>query len=215
MSEAQLVRYETRGDVAMITVDNPPVNALSPGVDDGILDGLAKANADAAVKAVVLIGAGRSFIAGADIRQFGKRPPRPPALERAHVIIEQPRFYAQHPELILSPDGGLVFYGGLAGALVAGLSYARRVGVSGWLLADIYAPATALGLVWGRVGCLGGGCCFGRPADWPLGVVVPSDEGFRFLAVRYAAFALDGQIFASVEDARLTIGAALNAGHES
>ena len=49
----------------------------------------------------------------------------------------------------------------------------------------------------------------------PLGVVVPSDEGFRFLAVRYAAFALDGQIFESVEDARLTIGAALNAEHES
>ncbi len=49
----------------------------------------------------------------------------------------------------------------------------------------------------------------------PLGVVVPSDEGFRFLAVRYAAFALDGQIFESVEDARTTIGAALNAENES
>ena len=49
----------------------------------------------------------------------------------------------------------------------------------------------------------------------PLGVVVPSGEGYRFLAVRYAAFALDGQIFESVEDARLTIGAALNAEHES
>ena len=89
MSEAQLVRYETHGDVAVIVVDNPPVNALSPGVDDGILAGLTKANADAAIKAIVLIGAGRSFIAGADIRQFGKRPPRPPALERAHVLIEQ------------------------------------------------------------------------------------------------------------------------------
>jgi phosphatidylglycerol:prolipoprotein diacylglycerol transferase len=91
----------------------------------------------------------------------------------AHVLIEQPRFYVEHPELILSPDGGLVFYGGFAGAALAGLSYARRVGVSGWLLADIYAPATALGLVWGRMGCLGGGCCFGRPADWPFGFVVP------------------------------------------
>ena len=44
----------------------------------------------------------------------------------------------------------------------------------------------------------------------PLGVVVPSDEGYRFLAVRYAAFALDGQIFESVEDARVSIGAALH-----
>jgi hypothetical protein len=43
----------------------------------------------------------------------------------------------------------------------------------------------------------------------PLGVVVPSDEGYRFLAVRFAAFPLDGRIFESVEDARLTISASL------
>jgi hypothetical protein len=49
----------------------------------------------------------------------------------------------------------------------------------------------------------------------PLGVVIPSDEGYRFLAVRYAAFALDGQVFESVEDARTMIGAALNAENES
>jgi hypothetical protein len=49
----------------------------------------------------------------------------------------------------------------------------------------------------------------------PLGVVVPSDEGYRFLAVRYAAFALDGRIFESVEEAQLTIGAALHAGDEA
>jgi hypothetical protein len=49
----------------------------------------------------------------------------------------------------------------------------------------------------------------------PLGVVVPSDEGFRFLAVRYAAFALDGHVFESVEAARSTISAALNAENES
>ncbi len=45
----------------------------------------------------------------------------------------------------------------------------------------------------------------------PLGVVVPSDEGFRFLAVRFSAFALDGQTFESVEQARSVIGAALHA----
>lgn len=45
----------------------------------------------------------------------------------------------------------------------------------------------------------------------PLGVVVPSNEGFRFLAVRFAAFALDGRIFESVEDARSTISASLQA----
>ncbi len=45
----------------------------------------------------------------------------------------------------------------------------------------------------------------------PLGVVVPSGEGYRFLAVRFAAFALDGRIFESVEDARTTIGASIQA----
>ena len=45
----------------------------------------------------------------------------------------------------------------------------------------------------------------------PLGVVVPSDEGFRFLAVRYQAFALDGRVFETVEDARSVIGAAIHA----
>jgi hypothetical protein len=45
----------------------------------------------------------------------------------------------------------------------------------------------------------------------PLGVVVPSDEGYRFLAVRFEAFALDGRIFQSVDEARALIGAALQA----
>jgi hypothetical protein len=49
----------------------------------------------------------------------------------------------------------------------------------------------------------------------PLGVVIPLDEGYRFLAVRYAAFALDGRVFESVEDAQAVIGAALHAGDEA
>lgn len=46
----------------------------------------------------------------------------------------------------------------------------------------------------------------------PLGVVVPSDEGYRFLAVRFSAFALDGRIFESVEEAQATIGQAVHSG---
>ena len=68
MAEGELVRFEKDGEIGIITVDNPPVNALSPGVPQGIVDGLDKGNADPSVKAMVLIGAGRSFIAGADIR---------------------------------------------------------------------------------------------------------------------------------------------------
>ncbi|MGH7075143.1 MAG: 3-hydroxyacyl-CoA dehydrogenase NAD-binding domain-containing protein [Stellaceae bacterium] len=66
------VRYERRGDVAVVTVDNPPVNALSASVRQGLADALAKAQGDAAVKAIVMIAAGRTYIAGADIREFGK-----------------------------------------------------------------------------------------------------------------------------------------------
>src|SRR5262245_25687576 len=69
---SDMVLYSTHGDVAVLTVNNPPVNALSPGVPEGIVEGLRRAAADEAVKAVVLIGGGRSFIAGADIKEFGK-----------------------------------------------------------------------------------------------------------------------------------------------
>ncbi|MFO1306069.1 MAG: 3-hydroxyacyl-CoA dehydrogenase NAD-binding domain-containing protein [Burkholderiales bacterium] len=77
-----LVRLEQDGDVAVIVIDNPPVNALSPGVGEGIVAALDRALADPAVIAIVLMGAGRSFIAGADIRTFGKGVVRPPIGER-------------------------------------------------------------------------------------------------------------------------------------
>ncbi|MCX2980233.1 3-hydroxyacyl-CoA dehydrogenase [Halieaceae bacterium IMCC14734] len=63
--------------IAVITIDNPPVNALSQGVRQGIKDGVEKCLADNAVKAIVLICAGRTFIAGADITEFGGAPKEP------------------------------------------------------------------------------------------------------------------------------------------
>jgi 3-hydroxyacyl-CoA dehydrogenase len=72
MSDRPLVRFEIEEGIGIITIDNPPVNALGPGVRDGIVEALERGEADASVKAMVMIGAGRSFIAGADIRQFGK-----------------------------------------------------------------------------------------------------------------------------------------------
>jgi 3-hydroxyacyl-CoA dehydrogenase len=53
--------------VALITIDNPPVNALSPGVPEGILEAVSRAEADSAVRAIVIMGAGKTFVAGADI----------------------------------------------------------------------------------------------------------------------------------------------------
>jgi 3-hydroxyacyl-CoA dehydrogenase len=67
-----LVRLSQHGDVAVITIDNPPVNALSPGVPEGIEAALKQAVADPQTRAIVIIGAGSTFIAGADIREFGK-----------------------------------------------------------------------------------------------------------------------------------------------
>ncbi len=78
--EKPLVRFDVEDGVGVVTIDNPPVNALGPGVRDGIVEALEQGEADPNVKAMVMIGAGRSFIAGADIRQFGKpraMPKRP------------------------------------------------------------------------------------------------------------------------------------------
>ena len=68
----ELVRYTKDGNVAVITIDNPPVNALGPGVAEGIAAALSQAEVDADVRAIVVIGAGKTFVAGADINQFAK-----------------------------------------------------------------------------------------------------------------------------------------------
>src|SRR6266481_8626907 len=68
----ELVLTSKDGEIGILTVNNPPVNALSPGVPEGIITGIETFEKDDAVKAIVLIGGGRTFIAGADIREFGK-----------------------------------------------------------------------------------------------------------------------------------------------
>ena len=65
-------QYLVHGDVAIITLDNPPVNGLGLSTRQGIADGMAKANADAAVKSIIITGAGKAFSGGADIKEFGK-----------------------------------------------------------------------------------------------------------------------------------------------
>lgn len=65
-------QYQVHGDIAVITLNNPPVNGLGLSTRQGIADGMAKAQADAAVKAIVITGAGKAFSGGADIKEFGK-----------------------------------------------------------------------------------------------------------------------------------------------
>jgi 3-hydroxyacyl-CoA dehydrogenase len=88
MAEGGLVRFENVDGIGVITVDNPPVNALSPGVPEGIVENVERGNANPAIQAMVLIGAGRSFIAGADIRQFGTNRPPPVPGRRPHQILD-------------------------------------------------------------------------------------------------------------------------------
>ena len=137
MSEDTLVRFEKHGAVGVITVNNPPVNALSPGVPEGILASVDTGNADPDVKAMVLIGAGRSFIAGADIRQFGKSRPRP--ARRTHDVLEA----ADKP--VIAAIHGYALGGGLENAL--GCHY--RIAVSS---AKVGLPEVLIGLLPGGGG---------------------------------------------------------------
>jgi 3-hydroxyacyl-CoA dehydrogenase len=84
---SNVVGLHRDGDVAVITVDNPPVNALKHAVRAGLSDALVQARDDTANRAIVLVGAGRTFIAGADIAEFG-RPPRPPNLPDVIALID-------------------------------------------------------------------------------------------------------------------------------
>ena len=69
------VHYDKQGDIALLTIDNPPVNPLSTGVTYWMAMHLEKAINDDDIKAIVMTGKGRAFIAGADIRNFGKTLP--------------------------------------------------------------------------------------------------------------------------------------------
>jgi 3-hydroxyacyl-CoA dehydrogenase len=113
MAEGALVRFENVGGIGVITIDNPPVNALSPGVPEGIVENVERGNADPAIKAMVLIGAGRSFIAGADIRQFGTRRPPPVPGKRTHEVLDN----SDKP--VIAAIHGYALGGGLEIALAA------------------------------------------------------------------------------------------------
>jgi 3-hydroxyacyl-CoA dehydrogenase len=69
---SDLIQLTKDNGIAVITINNPPVNALSPGVPEGIAEAIEQIDKDASIKAAVLIGGGRTFVAGADIKEFGK-----------------------------------------------------------------------------------------------------------------------------------------------
>ena len=85
-----VVSLEIENDLAIVTINNPPVNASSHAVRTGLADALLQTNENQALKAVILMCAGRTFVAGADIKEFGK-PPQPPTLTNLISDIEAAR----------------------------------------------------------------------------------------------------------------------------
>ena len=132
------VAYTLDGDIAVISIDNPPVNALSHAVREGLLAAVERFRNDHAAKAAVIVGAGRTFIAGADIKEFGK-PLADPQLPHITNVIEtsgKPVVAALH---------GTALGGGLEVAL--GCHY--RVAVKG---AKVGLPEVNLGILPGAGG---------------------------------------------------------------
>ena len=92
-----------------------------------------------------------------------------------YVISYWREQFAQNPfpEIFMVQHGGLVFYGGLIGATLAGMFYIHRKKLPLWKIADIVAPSIALGSAFGRIGCLMNGCCYGRECHLPWAITFP------------------------------------------
>src|SRR5690625_1732139 len=100
--------YELHGRVAVIRLDNPPVTGLGYDLRRGIVDGIKRAEADEAVKAVVLVGSDKVFSGGADIREFGS--PKMLAEPNLHTVIN---FVESCPKPVIAAIGGTALGGGL------------------------------------------------------------------------------------------------------
>ena len=137
MSQAN---YESHGDVAVITMDNPPVNGLGMDLRRGLSEGLRKANADPAIKAIVITGAGRAFSGGADIREFNS--PRATAEPTLHTVIRE-------LEASSKPVVAAVHSVAMGGGLELALACHFRVAATGALIA---LPEVKLGILPGAGG---------------------------------------------------------------
>lgn len=140
---SSLVSFSKQGNVAVLTIENPPVNALSPGVPEGLAAGVAEANADAEVQAIVMIGGGRTYIAGADIREFEK-------IHEGHsgglgAILDLLNDLENSPKPVIAAIHGTALGGGLEVAMACHY----RVAVPS---AQVGQPEVKLGIIPGGEG---------------------------------------------------------------
>ena len=140
---SDLVQFAKDNGIAVITINNPPVNALSPGVPEGISEAIERISNDPEIMAAVLIGGGRTFVAGADIKEFGKmvsgRAPRGAGMLPFLLRVEDSR------KPIVVAIHGTAFGGGLELAM----SGHYRVAVPS---AQVGQPEVKLGIIPGAAG---------------------------------------------------------------
>lgn len=150
------VTLKTEGNIATVTIDNPPVNATSRAVRLGLWDVITETEADTNISAVVLLCAGRSFIAGADVREFGQ-PPQEPTLPDLLMRLERtskPWVAALHGHA-------------LGGGLETALACSHRVAVE---TAKLGLPEVTLGLIPGAGGTV------------RLPRLIPADQALTMIA---------------------------------
>ena len=195
-------QYEVHGDVAVVTLDNPPVNGLGLSTRQGITDGVSKAIADPAVRAIVITGAGKAFSGGADIKEFGTpKSLQEPNLLSVILAIEN----SSKP--VIAAVHSVVMGGGLELAL--GCHY--RIAASG---CSVALPEVKLGLIPGAGGTqrlprvLGVEVALnmivsGEPIKSEMLAMLPGQKLFDRMAASSASLPAEALAFArSVADAR-------------
>ena len=205
MPDSPVVRLEKDGEIGVIIVNYPPVNALGPGVSDGIIEHLNTANADPSVKAMVLIGDGRSFIAGADIRGFGSGRKRPPIGQRTYDVLDA------SPKPVIAAIHGFALGGGLENAMACHY----RIAVAS---AKVGLPEVLIGILPGGGGTqrlprlvgaqtalelITSGRHVPAPEAARLGIIdeiVPEGVGLRAAAIAFAGKVADARPLPRVRD---------------
>src|SRR6187402_2000131 len=183
--------YEVHGPVAVITLSNPPVNGLGHATRQSLADNIQKANADAAVKAIVITGAGKAFSGGADIKEFGT--PKAMSEPNLHSVI---RVVENSAKPIVAAIHSVCMGGGLELAL--GCHY--RIAAPG---TSVALPEVKLGLLPGAGGTQRLPRVSGEPVKSELLAQIPGQKLFDKIAASPESLAQEALAFAqSISDTR-------------